>query len=102
LFEAFLRFLIEERDVSFRTAANYCEGLRLFFLRAGMLDRDSLAALANPTGALAEEATDTDPGKRTKLRTFRKSFTLADTLHMAMAAAKQAVALPGHTTAAMH
>jgi hypothetical protein len=101
LFEAFLRFLIVERDVSFRTAADYCERLRMFFLRAGMLDRDSLAALAGLIGALAEEATDTDPGKWTKLREFRKHFTLADILHKATEAAEQAAALAGHSAAAL-
>ena len=101
LFEAFLRFLIAERDVSFRTAADYCERLRMFFLRAGMLDRDSHAALAGLIGALAEEATDTDPGKWAKLREFRKHFTLADILHKATEAAEQATALAGHSTAAL-
>jgi hypothetical protein len=101
LFEAFVRFLIAERDVSFRTARDYCERLRLFFLRAGLLDRDSNAALAGLIGALAEEATDTDPGKWTKLREFRKRFTLADILHKATAAAQQAAARSGHTTAAL-
>lgn len=101
LFEAFLRFLIAERDVSFRTAADYCERLRMFFLRAGILDRDSLTALAGLIGALAEEATDTDPGKWAKLREFRKHFTLADILHKATEAAEQAAALAGHNTAAL-
>lgn len=101
LFEAFLRFLIAERDVSFRTAADYCERLRMFFLRAGMLDSDSLAALAGLIGALAEEATDTDPGKWAKLREFRKHFTLADILHEAVEAAEQAAVLVGHSTAAL-
>lgn len=101
LFEAFLRFLIAERDVSFRTAADYCERLRMFFLRAGLLDRDSLAALAGLIGALAEEATDTDPGKWTKLREFRKHFTLADILHKATEAADQAASLAGHSTAGL-
>jgi hypothetical protein len=101
LFEAFMRFLIEERDVSFRTAADYCERLRMFFLRAGLLNRDSNAALAGLIGALAEEATDADPGKWAKLREFRKRFTLADILHKATEAAEQAAALPGHSTAAL-
>lgn len=101
LFEAFFRFVITEREVTYATAANYCERLRMFFLRAGLLDCDSLAALADLTGALAEEATDRDPGKWAKLRAFRKSFTLADILHHAMAAAQKATALPGHATAAL-
>lgn len=101
LFEAFFRFLMAEREVSFRTAADYCERLRLFFLRAGLLDRDSLAALADLTGALAEEATERDLGKWALLRVFRKSFALSDVLHSAMAAAREAAALPGHTTTAL-
>jgi hypothetical protein len=72
----------------------------MFFLRAGLLDRDSLMALAGLIGALAEEATDTDPGKWAKLREFRKHFTLADILHEATEAAEQAAALAGHSTAA--
>ena len=101
LFEAFVHYLIEERDVSYRTAANYCERLRLFFLRAGLFDHASLAALADLTGALAEEATDRDPGKWVKLRDFRKRFTIADILHKAMETARQAAILPGHSTAAL-
>jgi hypothetical protein len=73
----------------------------MFFLRAGLLNRDSNAALAGLIGALAEEATDADPGKWAKLREFRKRFTLADILHKATEAAEQAAALPGHSTAAL-
>lgn len=101
LFEAFVHYLIEDRDVSFRTAADYCERLRMFFLRAGLLDHASLAALADLTGALAEEATDKDPGKWAKLRDFRQRFALPDILHKATEAAQQAAALPGHSTAAL-
>ena len=101
LFEAFFRFLMTEREVTYRTAADYCERLRMFFLRAGLLDGESLATLADLIGALAEEATDRDPGKWAKLRAFRKSFTLADVLHNAVAAAQEATALPGHATAAL-
>ncbi|KKK88570.1 hypothetical protein LCGC14_2741810, partial [marine sediment metagenome] len=101
LFEAFFRYLITQRGVSFGTAADYCERLRMFFMRAGLFDEASLAALANLAGALTEEATDSDPGKWTKLRAFRKHFTLSDLLHAAIAAAQEAGKLPGHTTAAL-
>jgi len=101
LFEAFFRYLITQRGVSFGTAADYCERLRMFFMRAGLFDEASLAALANLAGALTEEATDSDPGKWTRLRAFRKHFTLSDLLHAAIAAAQDAEKLPGHTTAAL-
>ncbi len=101
LFDVFVHFLIEDRDVSYRTAADYCERLRMFFLRAGLFDHASLAALADLTGALAEEATDKDPGKWAKLRDFRKRFALSDILHKATEAAQQAAALPGHSTTAL-
>ena len=101
LFESFFRFLMSEREVTYGTAADYCERLRMFFLRAGLLNRESLAALADLTGALREESTDRDPGKWAKLRAFRNSFTLAEVLHNAVAAAQEAAALPGHATAAL-
>lgn len=101
LFEAFFRFLITQRGVSFGTAADYCERLRMFFMRAGLFNEDSLTALGNLTGALKEEAADSDPGKWTKLRAFRKNFTLGDLLSVAMAAAQDAKELPGHSTAAL-
>jgi hypothetical protein len=101
LFEAFLRYLIEERAVSFRTAGNYFERLEMFFLRAGLLDRESLSALTDLIGVVAEAATDCDPGKWLTLREFRKRFTLADMLHRAIEADGQAADLSGHTTEAL-
>ena len=101
LFEAFFRFLITQRGVSFGTAADYCERLSMFFMRAGLFDEASLTALTDLKGALSEEATDSDPGKWAKLRGFRKNFSLSDLLHAAMAAGQAAEKLPGHTTAAL-
>lgn len=101
LLEAFLHYLLVERNVSFRTAANYFERLRMFFLRSGLLDRESLGALSDLIGALTEEATDRDPGKWRKLREFRKTFSLGDLLHKAVAAEKKAAERPGHTAAAL-
>lgn len=101
LFEAFLHYLLIEREVSFRTAANYFERLRMFFLRAGLFEKDGFAAISGLIGVLTEEATDRDPGKWRKLRDFRKTFSLGGLLHKAVAAEKKAAGLPGHTTAAL-
>lgn len=61
LFEAFERYLLLERQVSFRTVADYCERLRMYFLRAGLFDTVSLAALEEILGACVEAASDATP-----------------------------------------
>ncbi len=101
LFEVFQRYLLLERGVSFRTAADYFERIRMFFLRAGLFEAEGLEALADMTGTLAEEAADSDPGKWQSIRAFRKTFTLADLLHQATAADLAAQSCPGHTTKAL-
>lgn len=101
LFDVFQRYLLLERGVSFRTAADYFERIRMFFLRAGLFETESLEALADMAGTLAEEAADSDPGKWQSIRTFRKKFTLADVLHKATAADRAAQGCPGHTTKAL-
>ena len=101
LFEVFERYLLLEREVSYRTGSDYFERLRMFFLRAGLLDRDSLAALEEITGALTEAAGDEEPGKRATLHAFRRRFQLGDVLHRAMDAEAEASLLPAHTTAAL-
>lgn len=58
LFEIYQRYLLLERAVSFRTAADYCERIRMFFMRAGLFDAASLQALSDITGTLVEEAAD--------------------------------------------
>ena len=58
----------------------------MFFLRAGHFENDGFGAISGLIGALAEEATDQDPGKWCKLRDFRKNFSLGDLLHKAVAA----------------
>jgi hypothetical protein len=101
LFEAFERYLLLERQVSFRTVADYCERLRMYFLRAGLFDTESLAALEEILGACVEAASDAAPAKMATLRAFRKRFQLGDVLHRAMALAAEAAELPGHSTRAM-
>jgi hypothetical protein len=101
LFEAFERYLLLEREVSFRTGGDYFERLRMFFLRAGLFNAESLAALEELIGALRGSATDETPGKRETLRAFRRRFQLSDVLHRAVALAGEADALPGHSTGAL-
>jgi hypothetical protein len=101
LFDIYQRYLLLERAVSFRTAADYCERIRMFFMRAGLFDAASLQALSDITGALVEEAADQDRGKWHCIRAFRKSFTLADVVHRAVAADRAAEDCPGHTTQAL-
>lgn len=101
LFEVFERYLLLERGVSCRTGADYLERLRLYFLRAGLLDRDSLTALEELRGALEEAATDEVPAKRAKLRAFRERFDLGDILRRAGAAMDEACAMPAQSTAAL-
>ena len=98
LFEGFLHYLQQERDVSFGTARDYLESLRMFFLRAGLFDDASYEAIGSLIGDLHAEAQDQDPSKWARLREFRKRFTLADVLHLAKAAAEQAASLPGNAT----
>ena len=101
LFEAFERYLLLERGVSCRSAANYFERTGMFFLRAKLLDRESLAALDEIRGALEEAATDEVPAKRTKLRAYRARFELGDILRAAVAAVEEARTLPAQSTAAL-
>ncbi len=100
LFEVFLYYLHHERNVSLRTMSDYCERVRMFFLRAGLLDEAGARALADNIGSLVERSADQDPGKWQRLRMFRKEFTLADVLHKAIAAEEAAMLQPAHTTTA--
>lgn len=100
LFEAFLHYLQEERDVGFGTARDYFERLRMFFLRAGAFDEASHNAICELIRALTEEAAEDDPGKWAKLRAFRQEFALADILRKARTSSDGAQALPGNSTAA--
>jgi len=101
LFEVFQRYLLLERAVSFRTAADYFERIRMFFLRAGLFEAVGFTALADMTGTLVEEGADSDPGKWHSIREFRKEFMLADVLHKAVAADREAQNLSGCMTQAL-
>ena len=101
LFEVYQRYLLLERAVSFRTAADYCERIRMFFMRAGLFEAAGLEALVNITGTLVEEAADQDPGKWHSIREFRKEFTLADVVRKAVSADRSAQNHSGHTTQAL-
>ncbi|WP_026759109.1 site-specific integrase [Sediminimonas qiaohouensis] len=100
LFDGFLRYLDEERNVSFGTARDYLESARMFFLRAGLFDEESFEAISDLISALHAEAVATDPGKWARLKEFRAKFTLADVLEKAEAACAEAESLPGNSTAA--
>lgn len=102
LFEAFLHYLEEERNVSYGTARDYLESALMFFLRAGLLDDESFGVLCRLTSMLHAEANDRDPSKWARLTEFRKRFTLADVLHLAMAASESANDLAGNSAAAFN
>lgn len=97
LFEGFLHYLDEERDVSFGTARDYIESAKMFFLRAGLFDDDGYDAACSLISALHAEAQATDPNKWSRLREFRRDFTLTDVLQMAVSASRNAVDRPGHS-----
>jgi hypothetical protein len=101
LFEAFERYLLLEREISFRTGGDYFERLQMFFLRAGLFNAEGLTALEEIVGALREAATDEMPRKRETLRAFRRRFQLGDILHRAVTLGEEADALPGHSTGAL-
>lgn len=101
LFTGFLHYLEEDRDVSFGTARDYLESARMFFLRAGLFDEASYQAIGDLIGALAEEAAENDPGKWTRLRAFRKVFSLADVLKAALASSALAKTFAGNSAMAV-
>lgn len=100
LFDGFLHYLAEERDVSFRTARDYLESAKMFFLRAGLFDEEGFAALGDLIATLGQEAADLDPGKWARLREFRKSFNLADVVQRARTSSEHAWHFPGNSTKA--
>lgn len=101
LYEAYQRYLLHERKISFGSAADYIERTRMFFMRAGLFDEETVATVDELVGALQDLATDEEPGKRQTLREFRRKFQLSDVLQLARAAATEAGLLPGHSTAAL-
>ncbi|WP_143597950.1 site-specific integrase [Thioclava sp. JM3] len=100
LYDGFLHYLDEERNVSFGTARDYLQCVRMFFLRAGLFDEESFEAIGELISALHCEAVATDPGKWERLKEFRTRFTLAGLLDEADAARAEAECLPGGSTSA--
>lgn len=107
LIEIFARFLLADpadyppgRGITPRSAADYLERVRGFVTRARLIDEAGHAALTEIVGALREAAGEADPGKRTKVQTFRRRFTLADVMLRAVALADEADRFPGHGEAA--
>lgn len=113
LIEVFARFLLSGREhracgsdgtpgrgVTPRSAADYLERVRAYVTRSRLIDETGYTTLAEIIGALREEATETDPGKREKVRAFRRKSTLADVVLHAIALAGEAEAFPGHSEAA--
>lgn len=100
LVEVFARFLLSERRISPGSAADYLERARGLAIRGRLLDAAADATFGEIIGALREEADEADPGKREKIRQFRRRFTLVDVMLRAIALAQEAEAWPGHTEAA--
>lgn len=99
--EVLSRYLLGERRVTPRTAADYLERVRVFAGRGSLLDAEARAALREIVGALREEAGEADPGKREKVRAFRRRFTLADVMHKAIELTLEADEFPAYTAAAI-
>lgn len=94
LFEAFTRFMLLEREVSARTAADYLERIRMFAVRGGLLTVPASVAMSELIGALRDEAAEEEPTKRAKVRSFRERFTLADVLSRALELSVEADVAP--------
>ena len=109
LVEVFTRFLLDpdrsgrkdKGPIRARSAADYLERARAFAARAGLLDAETAEVFAEVINALAALADDQEPTKRKKLRNFRRDFTLASLVRLAMEKAEEAEAYPAHTEAAI-
>ncbi|WP_146194443.1 hypothetical protein [Thioclava sp. NG1] len=100
LAEVLLRFTLVERAISPRSAADYVERIEGFGYRARLFDRPAAEAFAAIRGQLRAEAAEVTPGKRTKIRTFARSFDLADILHAAVRHAEAAMKCRGDSAQA--
>lgn len=101
LIEIFHRYLVHARAVSPVTIVSYLERVRMLFLRGGLLDAETDAALSDLIGLNTELATEQDPAKRRILTAFRRQFSIGTLLHLAVAAASEARTLPGYRTEAL-
>ncbi len=100
LFDAFARFMLLEREVSARTVADYLERVEMFAKRADLLEPAGVRTLSELIGALREDASEAEPGKRAKIRAFRDRFSLRDLLDRAQSLTDEADAAPDGTAEA--
>ncbi|MEX1663136.1 hypothetical protein AB4874_16035 [Thioclava sp. 15-R06ZXC-3] len=100
LAEVFLRFLLVERAITPRSAADYFERVESFAYRGQLFDRLAAEAFSEIRGQLRAEAEDAPLGKRTKVRGFLKAFDLADILHAAARHSEVARSCRGDTAQA--
>jgi hypothetical protein len=91
------RYLLIERGVGPRTAADYLERIRMLALRGGLLDEEGERALSEAISELREDAEAETPAKAAKVREFERSFSLGDVLVRAYRICEEAKALPGHS-----
>ncbi|WP_322896142.1 MULTISPECIES: hypothetical protein [unclassified Yoonia] len=97
LFEAFVRFMLLEREASSRTVADYLERIQMFAQRAQLLVESGRTVLSDLIGTLRADAADHEPTKRAKVRAFRREFTLSDMLRRAIALGDEAAGAPDGT-----
>ena len=93
--DAFVRFLLLEREVSPRSAADYLERVRQFLLRTGTLDRLIQDELTSAVGALRDMAADSAPSKHRRLRELRRHSDIVAIISRAAALGEAAREMPG-------
>ncbi|QPZ93380.1 hypothetical protein [Thioclava electrotropha] len=98
--EVFLRYLLVERGISARSAADYFERVEGFAYRGRLFDRDAAEAFADIRGQLRAETEDQPEGKRAKVQGFLKAFDLADILHAAARFSEAATSCRGDSAQA--
>ena len=93
------RFLLVERAVSPRTAADYVERIRALALRGRLLDEAGDAAFTDAISELREDAEAETPGKIAKVRAFERDWHLGDILIRAHQLSIESQAMPGYSAA---
>ena len=93
------RFLLVERAVSPRTAADYVERIRALALRGRLLDEAGDAAFTDAISELREDAEAETPGKIAKVRAFERDWHLGDILIRAHQLSIESEAMPGYSAA---
>ncbi|WP_417809879.1 hypothetical protein [Thioclava sp.] len=100
LAEVFLRYLLVERGITPRSAADYFERVEGFAYRGRLFDRAAAEAFADIRGQLRAEEDDQPDGKRAKVQRFLKAFDLADILHAAARLSEAATSCRGDSAQA--